>query len=103
MMNSNCRLLRRAFLQIHKNCTRVQSTKFQVNELQRELKINFAAKTKIVTVENGDQIMKFPVTWLRDNCQCPKCFHSGSTSRVLDWQEAKVVKSLPTAIDVSNE
>lgn len=28
---------------------------------------------------------RFPVLWLRDNCQCTECFHSHSTSRIHDW------------------
>lgn len=38
-------------------------------------------------VELGDgQRYEFPLVWLRDNCQCPKCFHSGSYSRIHDWE-----------------
>lgn len=99
-MNIHRKLFKSA-LQIQANWIRVQSTKFKLDKLQSEIKIDHWTKTKIITVENGEQTMKFPVTWLRDNCQCPKCFHSGTTSRILDWQEANVVNSLPTEINVS--
>uniref|UniRef100_A0A182Y3J0 Uncharacterized protein n=1 Tax=Anopheles stephensi TaxID=30069 RepID=A0A182Y3J0_ANOST len=33
---------------------------------------------------------EFPVVWLRDNCQCERCFHGGSSSRVLDWERFDV-------------
>ncbi|XP_058815777.1 gamma-butyrobetaine dioxygenase-like [Topomyia yanbarensis] len=29
---------------------------------------------------------EFPLVWLRDNCQCSECFHSGSYSRILNWE-----------------
>ncbi|XP_049792672.1 gamma-butyrobetaine dioxygenase-like isoform X2 [Schistocerca nitens] len=30
---------------------------------------------------------KFPIMWLRDNCQCPKCFNSQQMSRIIYWDE----------------
>ncbi|XP_055550549.1 gamma-butyrobetaine dioxygenase-like [Wyeomyia smithii] len=38
-------------------------------------------------VEFGDdQRLEFPLVWLRDNCQCTKCFHPKSNSRIIDWE-----------------
>uniref|UniRef100_A0A182UHY8 DUF971 domain-containing protein n=1 Tax=Anopheles melas TaxID=34690 RepID=A0A182UHY8_9DIPT len=37
-----------------------------------------------------EQRYEFPAVWLRDNCQCERCFHGGSTSRVLDWDRFDV-------------
>lgn len=100
-MNINQRLIRSA-LKINKLHTRLQSTKYQLQSTNNsELRINFGPKSRIVAIEHGDQLMKFPVTWLRDNCQCSKCFHPGSTSRILTWEDAKVVKSEPANINVS--
>ncbi|XP_049534550.1 gamma-butyrobetaine dioxygenase-like [Anopheles darlingi] len=33
---------------------------------------------------------EFPAIWLRDNCQCEACFHAGSVSRVLNWEQFDV-------------
>lgn len=33
---------------------------------------------------------KYPVIWLRDNCQCTECFHGGSMSRIIDWSKFNV-------------
>ncbi|XP_055644120.1 gamma-butyrobetaine dioxygenase-like [Toxorhynchites rutilus septentrionalis] len=33
---------------------------------------------------------KFPLVWLRDNCQCSECFHPGSHSRILNWESFDV-------------
>lgn len=35
--------------------------------------------------KNDGELLKYPIVWLRDNCQCSNCFHKGSSSRVLDW------------------
>lgn len=35
--------------------------------------------------QDSNEKLKYPLVWLRDNCQCSKCFHKGSSSRVLDW------------------
>lgn len=32
----------------------------------------------------------FPLAWLRDNCQCPSCFHPVSRSRTVDWATCDV-------------
>lgn len=32
----------------------------------------------------------FPLVWLRDNCQCEKCYHEQSSSRILNWDSFNV-------------
>lgn len=34
--------------------------------------------------------LKFPLMWLRDNCQCSSCFHGSSKSRAIDWARFKL-------------
>lgn len=34
--------------------------------------------------------LKFPSVWLRDNCQCEKCFHHSAQSRIIDWTNFNV-------------
>lgn len=47
-----------------------------------------------------EEHLKYPLLWLRDNCQCSECFHKGSSSRVLDWCKFDVdVK--PVKVNVS--
>lgn len=29
--------------------------------------------------------LKYPLIWLRDNCQCSSCFHTQTKSRSIDW------------------
>lgn len=31
--------------------------------------------------------LKFPLIWLRDNCQCSQCFHAMSNSRTIDAEK----------------
>lgn len=44
------------------------------NKTQEHLKVNI----------QGEEL-QFPYVWLRDNCQCEKCFHYSAKSRILDW------------------
>lgn len=30
---------------------------------------------------------KYSLLWLRDNCQCPSCFHTQTKSRIIDWSK----------------
>ncbi|CAK1602581.1 unnamed protein product [Parnassius mnemosyne] len=41
----------------------------------------------VVTLEIQGKSLKFPFVWLRDNCQCEKCFHKSAKSRILDWSK----------------
>ncbi|XP_069693592.1 gamma-butyrobetaine dioxygenase-like [Periplaneta americana] len=38
-----------------------------------------------IGISNGEQ-HQYPSLWLRDNCQCPKCFNMSMQSRTLDWK-----------------
>ncbi|XP_059468794.1 gamma-butyrobetaine dioxygenase-like isoform X2 [Neocloeon triangulifer] len=44
----------------------------------------------------------FPLTWLRDNCQCPKCFHPDSKSRTVDWATCDITIK-PKEVQVSDD
>lgn len=50
--------------------------------------------------ESKKTVHKYPSIWLRDNCQCPKCYHGDSKSRVLNWQDLKYDLA-PKTIEVS--
>lgn len=62
------------------------------------------ASSRNLTVELVDgQRYEFPLVWLRDNCQCPACFHPGSYSRVINWErfdpEAAVIRECAVSDD----
>lgn len=40
--------------------------------------------------KNEDEELKFPVVWLRENCQCPQCFDKNSLSRMLDFSKFNI-------------
>lgn len=44
------------------------------------------------TVTDGE--LTFPFTWLRDNCQCEKCFHPHSEARIINCQQFNVNEEL---------
>lgn len=41
---------------------------------------------------------KYPLVWLRDNCQCSNCFHAQSKSRIIDWTKFKFENAQPKSI-----
>ena len=43
-----------------------------------------------VSAKSNEDEMKFPTVWLRDNCQCSDCFHSGTLSRKINWNNLKM-------------
>lgn len=51
-------------------------------------------------VSNSEQL-KYPLVWLRDNCQCSNCFHSQTKSRSIDWTKFDFNHAQPKSINVS--
>lgn len=49
---------------------------------------------------NSEQL-KYPLIWLRDNCQCSNCFHAQTKSRIIDWTKFNFENALPKSITVS--
>lgn len=45
---------------------------------------------------------KYPLVWLRDNCQCSSCFHAQSKSRIIDWTKFDIRNAQPKSISVSH-
>ncbi|XP_059621745.1 gamma-butyrobetaine dioxygenase [Phlebotomus argentipes] len=53
---------------------------------------------QVVSLDYGNRHMKFPVVWLRDNCQCSQCFHKQSQSRIINWYKFDVHPKLQTIV-----
>lgn len=53
-------------------------------------------KKYLVVDEPKNQLKesKFPLVWLRDNCQCPSCFHPEVERRIVDWNKFKFNQQL---------
>lgn len=45
--------------------------------------------------------LKFPLVWLRDNCQCSMCFDALSKSRTIDWAKFQLSDATPKIVSVS--
>lgn len=71
-----------------------------------------AAKTSsdqrfmIIDVNKSDDAakreqLKYPLIWLRDNCQCSSCFDAQSKSRTIDWTQFDFQNAHPKSISVS--
>ncbi|XP_053692645.1 gamma-butyrobetaine dioxygenase-like [Sabethes cyaneus] len=54
-----------------------QPSRNEPDQTHRHLVVEFAS---------DGQRLEFPLVWLRDNCQCSKCFHQKSYSRIHDWE-----------------
>lgn len=44
---------------------------------------------------------KYPLIWLRDNCQCTSCFDAPTKSRIIDWTKFDFKNAQPKHISVS--
>lgn len=54
-------------------------------------KVNVRSDDKYVVLKcDENKSLKYPIVWLRDNCQCKECFHGGSMSRIIDWSKFNV-------------
>ena len=42
-----------------------------------------------IEIEGREGSQRLPAIWLRDNCQCPECFHPISKSRRLHMRELR--------------
>lgn len=64
---------------------------------QRYMIVDF---NKNGSASNNDQL-KYPLIWLRDNCQCSSCFDAQTKSRIIDWAKFNFKNAQPKSISVS--
>ena len=50
----------------------------------------FRAKNMLIFEQSPKIQFKYPLIWLRDNCQCDKCFHKKSSSRTINWEKFSI-------------
>lgn len=76
--------------QINKNaCLYVRLCKSYSTSANVTAKLSDSDTTLTVNI-GSSEVYKYPYTWLRDNCQCSECFHKGSQSRTLNWDNFDV-------------
>ncbi len=84
-MFSRCRITSRLIfksvncISILRRFSGANSNKIQL----RNAEVNQGAQFLEVVAEDGS-INSFPYVFLRDNCQCPKCFHPSTKQRLLN-------------------
>lgn len=44
--------------------------------------------------------LKYPLIWLRDNCQCSSCFNALAKSRTINWAKFDIKSANPKSITV---
>lgn len=54
----------------------------------------FRAKNMLILKQSPQKQFKYPLVWLRDNCQCDKCFHKKSSSRTINWEKFSIKQDL---------
>lgn len=68
-----------------RNYSKIAATNVSATSDQRYVTIDFKNDSKCQSEQ-----LKFPLIWLRDNCQCSTCFESISRSRTIDWTKFKL-------------
>ena len=67
----------------------------------KPVKINVATSpkgTNLLSVKwNTDQEVDYPAVWLRDNCQCPKCYQKTAMARLSLMRNLNVDIDIPKA------
>jgi hypothetical protein len=56
-----------------------------------------------LSTADATQTHKFPAVWLRDNCQCPQCYHHESRARKILMRELDITIVPKSAEYVSSE
>ncbi|XP_077290144.1 gamma-butyrobetaine dioxygenase [Arctopsyche grandis] len=67
----------------------ILSTAKRTNTLRRPLsddKPTINTSQDFIHLQEKNSQHDFPHVWLRDNCQCEKCFHVESKSRIINWK-----------------
>uniref|UniRef100_A0A182W6S7 Gamma-butyrobetaine dioxygenase n=1 Tax=Anopheles minimus TaxID=112268 RepID=A0A182W6S7_9DIPT len=67
---------------------------------QKISEATFDGNRSRVVLHVGTERYEFPAVWLRDNCQCERCFHGGSSSRVLNWERFDVDRVKVTRVSL---
>lgn len=69
-----------------------ESQKYQLHNQQlnqetpKSLRLSSCEKFLVLNEPKNELVeSKFPLVWLRDNCQCSQCFHPEVNRRILDW------------------
>lgn len=61
-------------------------------------KIRVSFDHRFATIESeeigSNDHFKYPLIWLRDNCQCVECFHKNSSSRIINWANFNFEKAI---------
>ncbi|XP_034830975.1 gamma-butyrobetaine dioxygenase-like [Maniola hyperantus] len=68
------------------------------NKLHRNSVLHKWVKDDFMTIKFQGKPLRFPNVWLRDNCQCEKCFHQSAKSRILDLSKFNVNVQIKTVV-----
>lgn len=95
---------RKVFESIPNFCKKIMKRSYNVpinKEVVQHLQsISASVENRFVVIANEDVKYKYPLIWLRDNCQCPNCYHIHSKSRTINW-ELNRYNTEPKSVSVS--
>lgn len=60
------------------------------NSFNYSLQVGISRDKENLEVNIENNLEKFPLVWLRDNCTCDKCYHRESKSRIINWTDFNV-------------
>lgn len=60
------------------------------NSLSYSLQASISANKENLEVNIENNLEKYPLVWLRDNCTCDNCYHKESKSRIINWANFNV-------------
>ena len=100
--------LRNSLIQLNKNYIRIfnnANSSFLAGYLNRGLHSNGGKLISEIEIDASQKMLNvswldgrnssYPHIFLRDNCQCPKCFHPETKSRQLDIMEKVELDKTP--------
>lgn len=79
----------------------VQNASFLAAKTTADKRYMIVDINKSENAANQCEQFKYPLIWLRDNCQCSSCFHAQSKSRTIDWTQFDFENTQPKSISVS--
>lgn len=86
------------YLQIALKNASVSAAGAKISADRRYMIIDVNRSERAAAIEQ----LKYPLIWLRDNCQCSNCFNATAKSRTIDWSKFDIKSANPKSITVSS-
>lgn len=78
------------FRRLAKNSFKQFEPKIKTSQIHSRSVLLKQSEDRFLKLDIKGENLKFPFVWLRENCQCEKCFHPSAKSRTIDWSNFNV-------------